>query len=1320
MTKQNKLGKNFFKDLFKYYMEFLESDFKSGRPPSRKIAIYDKKQIFTGIKLDNYSNLNKNALSLLHNKFKKNPFTNIKKGKYTLKFPKDIIEQIKEKKNQPNFSLSQVLQIVLDFLKKRNIPHKEKILNDLREKLKSGKIKNFQSLSKYIYLDFYDEFYELWKNKQVLDKQDFYLYFMKIRYKNNSYPIFYIPFEVERTIEGTFSVEFEPVFLINKKAIEYVSSNYAKERNKQWKIDLQSKRHIYLGEYEDKKEFLSHLQSIINEICNFFELESFNISDSDLVEIKNDKVKITNTCYFAISNKSDEALLNDYEELLNLASAGKETETLEIFKKLTTDYIFENPKAFESEIEEEYNSQSVSDKLTYTSPISLNKEQLQILKAIYTEGCDRIVVEGPPGTGKSHTITAIIYNALLKNQSVLMVSDKKEALDVVEEKITEVLNSCWNKKGDNFVQNPILRLGKKDNNYEKIFKQINYEKIKNRFRTYKIHKEQLGKEIERTLSKIRNKISDELKAALSIDFKKIKFLLSFEETYNSFWKEKIDQSELSQKKDIAKKLYELWEAMIQIRDTYSSFIQDYKINISSAASTAKELLGTLLSLEKDMKTVQTKIQNTSPGLLLTKDISEKKLLFLEESLKQIDVLRRPILGYLFTRKQLKDLENRFNEAFFLSEISSIRNKRKELKQELQLYKFFHRINEDWKNVGLNLFEILRIEGFENIIESLHKLAKCIEIFLNVVEEIPATCRNLKIDTLDTKTIFSNNLIDFREKDLKYLIRFFEEQAIVDSTINALSYNEFIKDRKTLEDGLVFKMSNILDESVINFRDNNKADAEQLRKDFRSKRKISKYYLEKLVKAFPSLIVGIRELGDFIPLESDIFDIVIIDEASQVSIAQAFPAILRGKKVVVLGDPKQYSNVKAHNASIETNKFLFNQVKEAYKESISELDFIEQDRVKNKVDNFNIKNSILEFMTNISNYHCSLKKHFRGYSEIIGYSNKTFYQNSLQVMKVRGKLIRDVIQFHFLNPNIEKENFKNTNQIEAEFIMDELQRLKDKNFEGSVGIITPFTNQQKLLSDYVYDSKNWQFYSENFKLKVMTFDSCQGDEKDVIYYSMVEKKDQDILKYIFPLNLYEGETDNIKSQRLNVGLSRARESIRFVLSKQPEEIRGEIGKALQFYKRTVENYAHEPAINEKLESPMEQYLYNLLVQTPFYTQNKKKIEIIPQFDIGKYIRQLDPLADVPKYRSDFLFIYNDDSGKIHTVILEYDGYEFHFKDTGFVDEQNFDKFYVEKDIERQKTIESYGYRFIRLNKFLLREDPIFYINKQLENYCKKKL
>jgi superfamily I DNA and/or RNA helicase len=99
--------------------------------------------------------------------------------------------------------------------------------------------------------------------------------------------------------------------------------------------------------------------------------------------------------------------------------------------------------------------------------------------------------------------------------------------------------------------------------------------------------------------------------------------------------------------------------------------------------------------------------------------------------------------------------------------------------------------------------------------------------------------------------------------------------------------------------------------------------------------------------------------------------VIIDEASQVSIAQAFPALLRAKKVLVLWDKKQFSNVKTSQASIKQNREYLNNLHESFVENIwdnpSQLIRLEM---------FDIKSSILDFIEHICNYETMLKKYFR--------------------------------------------------------------------------------------------------------------------------------------------------------------------------------------------------------------------------------------------------------------------------------------------------------------------------------------------------------
>ena len=69
------------------------------------------------------------------------------------------------------------------------------------------------------------------------------------------------------------------------------------------------------------------------------------------------------------------------------------------------------------------------------------------------------------------------------------------------------------------------------------------------------------------------------------------------------------------------------------------------------------------------------------------------------------------------------------------------------------------------------------------------------------------------------------------------------------------------------------------------------------------------------------------------------------------------------------------------------------------------------------------------------------------------------------MKIRGKAIDEVIKFSFIEHLWKREISQNTNIIEVEFIIAELKKLKE--IEGlSVGIITPHTNQQKLLIEKI--------------------------------------------------------------------------------------------------------------------------------------------------------------------------------------------------------------------------------------------------------------
>lgn len=70
------------------------------------------------------------------------------------------------------------------------------------------------------------------------------------------------------------------------------------------------------------------------------------------------------------------------------------------------------------------------------APLLMDSSQLRALCAV-DSGRD-LVLEGPPGTGKSQTITNLIAHSLAKGKTVLFVSEKMAALEVVHRRLSQI------------------------------------------------------------------------------------------------------------------------------------------------------------------------------------------------------------------------------------------------------------------------------------------------------------------------------------------------------------------------------------------------------------------------------------------------------------------------------------------------------------------------------------------------------------------------------------------------------------------------------------------------------------------------------------------------------------------------------------------------------------------------------------------------------------------------------------------------------------------------------------------------------------------
>ena len=322
--------------------------------------------------------------------------------------------------------------------------------------------------------------------------------------------------------------------------------------------------------------------------------------------------------------------------------------------------------------------------------------------------------------------------------------------------------------------------------------------------------------------------------------------------------------------------------------------------------------------------------------------------------------------------------------------------------------------------------------------------------------------------------------------------------------------------------------------------------------------------------------------------------------------------------------------------------------------------------------------------------------------------------------MRAKPISEVIKFELLDYSADELD-GNINKKEAETIIKHLEKLKEKQSNQTVGIITPFTDQQRFLTTQITKHPDKDYFFDELKLKIMTFDTCQGEERQIVYYSMVACKKRNKLNWIFPMDLSNKDLEELgdkKAQRLNVGFSRVQEKMHIIHSRKLDDIDGEIGKALRFIKNisSDEKIAKEKDVDPK--SPMEKKVIGWFKQTSFYLENKKDIELKAQFPIGEYLQQLDPDYGHPKFVSDFLVNFSNDK-ESNQVIIEYDGLKDHFDNQELITDENFDEFYTNDHYEREKALETYGYKFIRLNKFNIQPDPVKFLDKKLKDIFSKK-
>ncbi|MEX1205701.1 MAG: AAA domain-containing protein [Dongiaceae bacterium] len=1143
--------------------------------------------------------------------------------------------------------------------------------------------------------DFFQELHELRSTLKLRENFETYLYVGSLHHNRVAYPLFYIPLQIELS-DRLFHITADPRIYINKKALEYAAQETARESQRPIPLSVKD-RIVFL---DDNQTYLGVMQSLLDQWCADLALKPpLDLSDPIDQKAQRSQLSITNAIHFSAFDKADESLLNDYEELLTNLASGSEAAV--DFQKIVAAFLTTDPINVNADIDREWAATPIEARLVYQSPVPLNEEQRKILAALKHPASRFLSIEGPPGTGKSHTITAIVFEAILNGKNVLVLSDKTEALDVVEAKLNDVLNSV--RFGEDF-QNPILRLGRAGNTYSRILSSQTIEAIRAHHTASNLSQSHLKAQIDQDEARLSGAIRETVHRGGEIKLG----------TIHEVQQQEAQIETIVPRPDDLIKDQAILNAL-RGAGVIAEYLSNQNFCILRILRAAYQQV-TVEGLEQFLK-----LQELF-GQIALPDVSELRAIQFFSTFRSTDVsilqryiaayqsARWPVLGYLFTGRQVRALDTQL--ASELSPTNAL-NAHRNLDLLERAHATFARISSALTRSGA-LDDMVTL-AFQQSIDGLP--ARNHDV-LQLLDHVARICHALEQrPTLrDEIGLDPNALAEWTREGttagatrLREMIAYAARYKELQDSFRGIPDFDYAGDKAKLETLHAHRLAHKLDGQVIQFADNYRNLSRSIRDIIRKKQHFPKEDFAVVQQAFPCIIASIRDYAEYIPLERGLFDIVIIDEASQVSIAQAFPAFLRAKKLVVLGDRKQFSNVKTATASIETNNQYTNAIiKDFRKCETPDVDTL------NRLKLFNIKTSVLEFVERIANSQAMLRKHFRGYPELISFSSKTFYRGQLQAVKIRGVPADDVIRFTAVAHDGRQEVRKNVNSAEWQAILAELRRLAGVDEPPSVGIITPFSEQQIYVVQQLNRLPDGERLQSKLKLKVMTFDSCQGDERDIIMYSLVATPQQDKLSYIFPKNLDEAdEVDHaLRLQRLNVGFSRAKERIHFFHSMPLDTYRGAIAKAINHYVIQLEIARKRPTgADTDPKSPMEKQVLSWLEQTLFVQNLGERVEIDAQFELGTYLRQLDPSYRHPAYRVDFLMKVQSDKGGI-SIIIEYDGFKEHFTDLAKADAYNYEDYYRPEDVERQKVLEGYGYRFLRINRFNLGRDPVRTLDARL--------
>lgn len=427
---------------------------------------------------------------------------------------------------------------------------------------------------------------------------------------------------------------------------------------------------------------------------------------------------------------------------------------------------------------------------------------------------------------------------------------------------------------------------------------------------------------------------------------------------------------------------------------------------------------------------------------------------------------------------------------------------------------------------------------------------------------------------------------------------------------------------------------------------------------------------------PCLMMSPLSIAQFLSAGQALFDVVIFDEASQITVWDAVGSLARGKQVIVAGDPKQMP---------PTNFFART-----------------DDDPDGEINEEGDLESILDELIGAGIPLRLLNLHYRSRREsLIAFSNSRYYDSSLVTFPAPVHPDKGV---SLVRPNgFYARGKARHNQGEAKAVVAEIvRRLTSDDLavrQQSIGVVTFNTEQQQLIEDLLDKARSddpsieWAFSEETVlePVFVKNLETVQGDERDVILFSITYGPDETghLTMNFGPLNRTGGE------RRLNVAMTRARSEMIVFSTLAPERI--DLSKtqsrAVADLKHFIE-YAERgaPALAAAVHGSRGDY------ESPFEVAVARALQ-----DKGWTVH---PQIGVSAYRIDLGIVHPDKPG-LYLAGIECDGAMYHSS-----------AYARERDKIRQSVLEGLGWTLFRVwstDWWTNRAKALNELNEQLKSH-----